>query len=124
MATGQVLGEDATALAVLRDGQMVGYRVVHGGRCLALPLLERARHGIEFFGMSQQAQTHWDNMHFQYQQGFLDEEYYRDAFAERGLMVTEIGLAPTVPARPDSQLTASGAVVVDRPTMSATATCN
>ncbi len=28
-------------------------------------------------------QTHWDNMHFQYQQGFLDEEYYRDAFAER-----------------------------------------
>lgn len=28
-------------------------------------------------------QTHWDNMHFQYQQGFLDEEYYRDAFTER-----------------------------------------
>jgi hypothetical protein len=28
-------------------------------------------------------QTHWDNMHFQYQQGFLDEEYYQDAFVER-----------------------------------------
>jgi hypothetical protein len=28
-------------------------------------------------------QTHWDNMYFQYQQGFLDEEYYRDAFRER-----------------------------------------
>jgi hypothetical protein len=28
-------------------------------------------------------QTHWDNMHFQYQQGFLDEEYYQDAFRER-----------------------------------------
>ena len=28
-------------------------------------------------------QTHWDNMFFQYQQGFLDEEYYRDAFRER-----------------------------------------
>jgi hypothetical protein len=28
-------------------------------------------------------QTHWDNMHFQYQLGFLDEEYYRDAFVER-----------------------------------------
>lgn len=28
-------------------------------------------------------QTHWDNMHFQYQQGFIDEEYYRDAFQER-----------------------------------------
>jgi len=28
-------------------------------------------------------QAHWDNMHFQYQQGFLDEEYYRDEFAKR-----------------------------------------
>ncbi|MGJ7608093.1 AraC family transcriptional regulator [Variovorax sp. LT1R20] len=27
-----------------------------------MQLLERARHGIEFFGMSQQAQTHWDNI--------------------------------------------------------------
>ncbi len=27
--------------------------------------------------------THWDNMHFQYQQGFLDEEYYHDSFRER-----------------------------------------
>ena len=35
-------------------------------------------------------QTHWDNMHFQYQQGFLDEEYYREAFSER-----VVRLAPT-----------------------------
>ncbi|MCZ6617940.1 MAG: hypothetical protein O7E57_07380 [Gammaproteobacteria bacterium] len=28
-------------------------------------------------------QTHWDNMFFQYQQGFLDVEYYQDAFRER-----------------------------------------
>jgi hypothetical protein len=28
-------------------------------------------------------QAHWDNMHFQYQQGFLDEEYYQDEFAKR-----------------------------------------
>jgi hypothetical protein len=28
-------------------------------------------------------QTHWDNMFYQYQQGFLDEEYYRGAFRER-----------------------------------------
>jgi hypothetical protein len=28
-------------------------------------------------------QTHWDNMYFQYQQGFLDEEYYRNSFRER-----------------------------------------
>eukprot|EP01034_Spumella_vulgaris_P006162 gene6162-7844_t len=27
-----------------------------------LPLLERARHGIEFFGLSQQAQQHWDDI--------------------------------------------------------------
>jgi hypothetical protein len=28
-------------------------------------------------------QTHWDNMFYQYQQGYLDEEYYRDAFRVR-----------------------------------------
>ena len=28
-------------------------------------------------------QTHWDNMYFQYQQGFIDDEYYRDSFKER-----------------------------------------
>ena len=25
-------------------------------------------------------QTHWDNMFYQYQQGYLDAEYYRDSF--------------------------------------------
>jgi len=28
-------------------------------------------------------QTHWDNLYFQYQQGYLDEEYYQDSFRER-----------------------------------------
>lgn len=28
-------------------------------------------------------QTHWDNLYFQYQQGFLDEEYVNDSFRER-----------------------------------------
>ncbi len=28
-------------------------------------------------------QTHWDNMFYQYQQGFLDDEYYRDSFRVR-----------------------------------------
>jgi hypothetical protein len=28
-------------------------------------------------------QTHWDNMFYQYQQGFIDEEYYRDSFRVR-----------------------------------------
>ena len=28
-------------------------------------------------------QTHWDNMFYQYQQGFLDPEYYEDAFKVR-----------------------------------------
>jgi hypothetical protein len=35
-------------------------------------------------------QTHWDNMFYQYQQGFLEQEYYEDSFRER---VTR--LAPT-----------------------------
>lgn len=35
-------------------------------------------------------QTHWDNMHFQYQQGFLDQEYFDDAFESR-----VVRLAPT-----------------------------
>ena len=35
-------------------------------------------------------QTHWENMHYQYQRGFLDEEYYQDAFRER-----VVRLAPT-----------------------------
>ena len=28
-------------------------------------------------------QTHWDNMYFQYQQGFIDKEYYQDSFKTR-----------------------------------------
>jgi hypothetical protein len=28
-------------------------------------------------------QTHWDNLFFQYQQGYLDEEYFRDSFLVR-----------------------------------------
>lgn len=28
-------------------------------------------------------ETHWDNMLYQYQQGFLDAEYYQDSFRER-----------------------------------------
>jgi hypothetical protein len=28
-------------------------------------------------------QTHWDNMHYQYQQGYLDPEYFEDAFKDR-----------------------------------------
>ena len=28
-------------------------------------------------------QTHWDNMFYQYQQGFLDDEYYDDSFRDR-----------------------------------------
>ncbi len=28
-------------------------------------------------------QTHWDNMFYQYPQGYLDDEYYQDSFRER-----------------------------------------
>jgi hypothetical protein len=42
--------------------------------------------------------THWDNMHFQYQQGFLDEEYYQDSFRERVARLAPtwkaLGIAP------------------------------
>ena len=44
-----------------------------------LTSLERSR-----FRQWQIAQlAHWDNMHFQYQQGYLAEEYYRDEFVVR-----------------------------------------
>lgn len=52
----------------------------------ALNEIERGR-----FRMWQIAQqTHWDNMHYQYQQGYLDTEYYEDAFKDR-----VVRLAPT-----------------------------
>jgi hypothetical protein len=35
-------------------------------------------------------QTHWDNMHFQFQQGYLDREYYEDAFRERVVRLAPI----------------------------------
>ncbi len=35
-------------------------------------------------------QTHWDNLHFQYQQGFLDEEYFMDSFRERTLRLVPV----------------------------------
>jgi hypothetical protein len=34
--------------------------------------------------------THWDNLHFQYQQGFLDEEYYNDSFRERTVRLAPV----------------------------------
>jgi len=65
--TGLGYPEDVTALDALSDA-------------------ERGR-----FRMWQIAQqTHWDNMHYQYQQGYLDREYYEDAFKER-----VVRLAPT-----------------------------
>ena len=44
-----------------------------------LSIQERGR--FRLWQIAQQA--HWDNMFFQYQQGFIDEEYYRDSFRER-----------------------------------------
>jgi hypothetical protein len=43
------------------------------------------------FRMWQIAQhTHWDNLHFQYQQGFLDEEYFNDSFRERTVRLAPV----------------------------------
>jgi hypothetical protein len=49
------------------------------GSLACLDPLERAR--FRLWQIAQQ--THWDNMFFQYQQGYLDEEYYRDSFQMR-----------------------------------------
>ena len=48
----------------------------------ALKQLTKTEHG-RFRQWQIAQQTHWDNMFFQYQQGFIDEEYYRDSFRER-----------------------------------------
>lgn len=59
------------------------------GKVEALDLLTPEERGrFRLWQIAQQ--THWDNMHFQYQQGFLDDEYYEDAFKER-----VVRLAPT-----------------------------
>ena len=34
--------------------------------------------------------THWDNLYFQYQKGFLDEEYIRDSFRERTVRLAPV----------------------------------
>ncbi|NNL85124.1 MAG: hypothetical protein HKP27_05700 [Myxococcales bacterium] len=48
----------------------------------ALDELETAERGrFRLWQIAQQ--THWDNMLYQYQQGFLDPEYYDDAFKVR-----------------------------------------
>ena len=35
-------------------------------------------------------QTHWDNLYFQYQQGFLDEEYVNESFRERTVRLAPV----------------------------------
>ena len=47
-------------------------------------------------------QTHWDNMHFQYQQGFIDTEYYRDSFRERVRRLAPTWEALNLPAGRES----------------------
>ena len=44
-----------------------------------LSSVERGR--VRMWQIAQHA--HWDNMFFQYQQGFIDNEYYRDSFRVR-----------------------------------------
>jgi len=59
--------EDVTALDRLSDEDRVRFR-----------LWQIAQH------------THWDNLYFQYQQGFLDEEYIRDSFRERTVRLAPV----------------------------------
>jgi hypothetical protein len=52
--------EDVAALEALSDSERRRFRMWHIAQ-----------------------QTHWDNMHYQFQQGYLDNEYYEDAFKDR-----------------------------------------
>jgi hypothetical protein len=52
----------------------------------ALSNVERGR--FRMWHIAQQ--THWDNMYYQYQQGYLDAEYYEEEFKKR-----VVRLAPT-----------------------------
>jgi hypothetical protein len=48
----------------------------------ALALLDASeRRRFRMWRIAQQ--THWDNMYYQYQHGYLDTEYYQDEFRER-----------------------------------------
>jgi hypothetical protein len=48
----------------------------------ALDLLDTVERG-RFRQWQIAQQTHWDNMYFQYEQGYLDEEYYEHSFRGR-----------------------------------------
>jgi hypothetical protein len=51
-------------------------------------LTEAERRRFRMWQIAQQ--THWDNMHYQFQQGYLDREYYEDAFKERVVRLAPI----------------------------------
>ena len=51
-------------------------------------LTEPERRRFRMWHIAQQ--THWDNMHYQYQQGYLDREYYEDAFKDRVVRLAPI----------------------------------
>jgi hypothetical protein len=51
-------------------------------------LSEAERRRFRMWQIAQQ--THWDNMHYQFQQGYLDREYYEDAFKERVVRLAPI----------------------------------
>ena len=51
-------------------------------RCVTLSALDEIELG-RFRQWQIAQQTHWDNMFYQYQQGFLDEEYYQGSFRGR-----------------------------------------
>ena len=94
--TYQVRSDALQAMLVqAADSEFIGPIIIkltelgYPGDVNALDALTEAERGR--FRMWQIAQqTHWDNMHYQFQQGYLDLEYYEDAFKDR-----VVRLAPT-----------------------------
>lgn len=59
-----------------------------------LSSIERGRFRLWQIGQ----QTHWDNMFYQYERGFLAEEYYRDSFRVRVARLAPIWHALDIPS--------------------------
>jgi len=62
-------------------------------------------------------QTHWDNMYYQYQQGYLDEEYYQGSLRVRVKRLAPIWQALGVTGSRQSFLEEIERILADAPTV-------
>jgi hypothetical protein len=68
------------------------FKLTHDGYPEDITALDRLQpEELTRFRLWQIAQhTHWDNLYFQYQQGFLEEEYFKDSFRERTVRLAPV----------------------------------